>query len=273
MHTARKQQLEDLRARIAALEQRLPEAATAGISPEQEFGPLDLFARPGGLLHEVFTDDLRGSGPALGFCLGLARPLLSPTRPALLYLQLSAQGQELGFPYALGLDRFGIAPTALLLCQVESVGEFLWALEEAIGCPAVAAVIADIAGHPEALDFTASRRLALRVAASRTTALLLRYGAGREASASTLRWRVLPAASEEPDFDPAAPGPPRFAVTLEKSRLGLRTRRLEGKSFALEWTDHGFVVVADAGGRRAGHPAAAPRPHPALLGDRLSATG
>lgn len=277
MHT-RGKQLEDLRARIARLERRLEPAdlsARAAAVPVHEPGPLDIVTRPHGLLHEIFTADQRLAGTALGFGLGLARPLLTSDRPALLYLQLAGDRQELGFPYAPGFHRFGLDPDAVVLCRVETVAELLWAMEEAIGCRAVAAVLADLAGPHKALDFTASRRLALRISASRTTAFLLRYGTGREASASALRWRVGAASSPAPPFDPQAPGPPRFAVTLEKSRLGSRAQRLEGKSFELDWTDHGFVVVARTGAGRAaaGRPAASSRPQSAALGHRLSEAG
>jgi protein ImuA len=275
---AGKQQLEDLRARIATLEKRLEPAdslAFSALSSEAEPGPLDIVTKSHGLLHEVFAADLRLSGTALGFAFGMARPLLSPSRPALLYVQLAADSQETGFPYAPGFNRFGLDPGQIVLCRVENIVEFLWAMEEAIGCQAIAAVVADVATPHKALDFTASRRLTLRISASRTTTFLLRYGTGREASAAKLRWRVEPGLSAAPDFDPLAPGPPRFVATLEKSRLGVRAQRLEGRSFELDWTDHGFVVVEHSGLERTvvRRPAPPSRPQPATVGYRLSETG
>jgi protein ImuA len=269
MHTPGKQRLEDLRARIATLEKRLEPAALPSLTSELP-GVLDIVAQPHGLLHEVFADDLRLGGTALGFCLGMARALLSASRPAMLYLQLVGESQEAGFPYAPGLGHFGVDPAQVILCRVETVTEFLWAMEEAIGCQAIAAVIADISGTHKALDFTASRRLTLRISGTRTTTFLLRYGTGREASAAKLRWRVEPGLSTAPRFDPHAPGPPRFSVTLEKSRLGVRAQQLEGKSFELDWTDHGFVVVERAGAERNAVRRPTPsRPQPAAVGYRL----
>jgi protein ImuA len=272
--------VEGLRACIAALERRplleesakQPPSRLIGRSP----GILDLTTGPSGVLQEIFTDDLRNAGSALGFTLGLARNLLSPARPAIVYLQLMASHQEIGLPYAPGLSRLGLRNEAFVLSRLESLSDLFWALEECIGCQAVAAVIADISGRDQsALDFTVTRRLSLRTASAATSAFLIRYGAGREASAAKLRWHVSPQESAEAPFDPEAPGMPRFAVTLEKCRLGARAQRLEGHSFVLEWIDHGFALAdsGEANGAVEQWRQAAPRPQPAPLGYRLSQAG
>lgn len=269
--------IESLRAQIAALERRPLLAGDGPADPSRapDSGILGLLdARPR-LLQEVFADDRRGAGAGLGFILGAARRLLTPQRPALIHLELVADAQELGVPYAPGFADFGIAAGQVILGRIETITELLWAMEEALACHAVAAVIADVPGAEKTLDFTVSRRLSLRTAATGTPAFMLRYGPDREASAAALRWRVAPAASAPPLFDPQAPGPPRFAVTLEKSRLGARAQRLEGQTFALDWVDHGFVVVErgaaeDAAARRV---PAASRPEPAALGHRLHQAG
>jgi protein ImuA len=267
--------LEHLRSRIAAIEQRPALAEDPRflrpLTQDTELSPLDLIGTPTGLLHEIFTDDLRNSGATLAFALGLSRSFLSPRRPALLYLQLVKDAQELGVPYAPGFNRFGIDPDELIIGRIETVTELLWAMEEAMACDAVAAVIADTLGEEETLDFTVSRRLSLRASAAETSAFMLRYGTGREASAAKLRWRVDPAISAAPFFDPESPGPPRFAVTLEKSRLDARAQRLEGQSFELDWIDHGFVIAERSHASRIiGRWPTAPRLEPAALGDRLS---
>jgi protein ImuA len=267
--------VEELKAAIAALERRPALAADSAQLPARPGGeptPLELFAAPAGLLHEIFLDDPRAAGTGLGFSLALARTLLTPVRQAILCLELSSQTQELGFPYAPGFAAFGLAPDSIVLCRLETMTELLWAMEEAIGCRAVAAVIADVPGHEKDLDFTVSRRLSMRAASAGASALLLRYGRAREASAAKLRWRIAPAISATRQFDATSPGPPRFAVTLEKSRLGARAQKLEGQSFSLDWLDHGFAPVERGRGRDAagaGQPAA-PRPQPAVLGDRFS---
>jgi protein ImuA len=236
---------------------------------------LALLSAPPGLLHEVFADEHRQSGTALGFTLGLARSLVAQGRKALIYLQLSAEAQELGLPYGLGFSGFGLTPDTLVIGRIGTIPELLWALEEALACRAVAGVIVDLASHPKALDFTASRRISLRAAAAGTSAFLIRYGTGREASAARLRWHVKPGVSAGQPFDAAAPGNPRFAVEIEKLRLGQelgRSRQTEQRHLVLDWTENGFVSVDPrhhplAPLRR---PAAPSRPQPAALGDRLS---
>lgn len=275
-----KPDLDALRAQIAALEKRpvlagdviseLARSETAGKTD------LDLLAAPAGVLHEIFTDQQRHSGAVLGFALGLARSLLGGRRQALIYLQLVNEAQELGLPYGIGLNSFGIDPSRIVIGRIDTVPELLWTMEEAIACRAVAGVIADIAGHPRILDFTVSRRLSMRAAAAGTSAFLVRYGCEREASAARLRWRVSPALSGEAEFDALAPGPPRFTVEIEKRRLGSKTQRAEGKSMILEWTENGFVSVGSP--VRQVFPirtAAAPSSRPVLaaLGDRLSEAG
>lgn len=274
--------LDALRLKIAALEKRPLLAEGAAMLAErlgkvandaaETADPLELLAAPNGLLHEVFADEQRQSGAALGFTFGLARRLLTAERQAVLYLQLSGEGQELGLPYGAGLKQFGIDPTKLVIGRIDSVTELLWAMEEAIACRAVAGVIADLASHPKALDFTVSRRLSLRAAAAGTSAFLVRYGRGREASAAKLRWRISPAISGELPFDPRAPGVPRFQIEIEKGRLGDKTQRTEGKTMLVDWTENGFVSVEPK--RRTGtvvrRTAASSRPVAAPLGHRLS---
>ena len=274
-----------LRLKIAALEKR-PLLAEGAAMLAERLGkaandrgeladPLELLAAPNGLLHEVFADEPRQSGAALGFTFGLARQLLTAERQAVLYLQLSGEGQELGLPYGAGFQQFGIDPAKLVIGRIDSVAELLWAMEEAIACRAVAGVIADLASHPKALDFTVSRRLSLRAAAAGTSAFLVRYGRGREASAAKLRWRISSAMSGEVPFDPRAPGPPRFQIEIEKGRLGDKTQRAEGKTMLVDWTENGFVSVEPRRRTATAVQRTAPpsRPVAAPLGHRLSQAG
>jgi protein ImuA len=269
--------LDELRARIETIEKRPAFAPAPGDAGGRAVadGWRHLVAAPAGLLHEVFSDEVRSGGAALGFTLGMARSLLTPARRAVLHLSLAAEAQELGRPYAMGLKTFGIDPDALVVAAVGSVAELLWAMEEAIACRAVAAVVADLAGRPRALDFTASRRLGLRAEAAGTSAVLLRYGRDREASAARLRWHVSPAPSAPPRFDARAPGPPRFAITLEKGRLGTGRETAEGVRLTLDWMENGFALV-EHGGTNPALPeprTALPDAPPAALGHRLSQAG
>lgn len=268
--------LEALKEKIAVLEKRPVLAEGPALLPQRmgKADPLVLLGAPAGVLHEVFADEQRQAGAALGFTLGLARKLLTGQRQAILYLQLIGETQELGLPYGTGLLQFGLDPNVLVIGRIATVSELLWAMEEAIACRAVAAVVADLASHPRILDFTVSRRLSLRAAAAGTSVFLLRYGRDREASAAKLRWRISPALSGERIFDPRAPGPPRFQIEIEKGRLGETSQRAEGKRLLLDWTENGFVSVESV--ERIESPArtaTAPVPFAPPLGNRLSQAG
>jgi protein ImuA len=263
------EKMEALRARIEQIEKRPMLAEGAALMAQR--GEQDLLAAPAGLLHEVFSDERRNGGAALGFALAQARGLLTAERPAILCMQLVREAQDMGLPYGAGLKSFGIDPEAVVLTRAENIVELLWAIEEAVNCRAVAAVVADIGNHPKALDFTASRRLSLRAASAGASVLLTRYGLEREASAARLRWKVSPALSGVVAFDPRAPGGPRWRVELEKGRLGPAAQRPETTEFLLDWTENGFVVVdSSRTGRVAGNVAALSGAVPATLGDGLS---
>ena len=265
---SKQQALADLRTRIEGIEKR-PLLAEGPVVLEAHPGLMKL---PSGLLQEVFADAHRDAGAALGFALGLAKTLLTAERPAILVLQLSRDSQDLGVPYGLGLRSFGLDPDSVVIGQMDNPVDLLWAMEEAIACRAVAAVIADIGTAMKALDFTASRRLSLRAAAAGSSAFLIRYSTEREASAARLRWRVMPASSAAPAFDARAPGAPRWRVQLEKGKLGSKR---EASAWMLDWTENGVVLAepSNASGTGAAAGTALSGAHPAALGDRLSQTG
>ena len=260
--------LEHLRTQIAAIEKR-PVLAEAAVFRGSD---ADLLPVPAGVLHEVFSDEPRNGAATLGFALAAARALLKPERPAILVMQLVGDSQEMGVPYGPGLASFGVDPDAVILLRAGTVTEFLWAIEEAVSCTAVAAVIADVSSHHKEIDFTVSRRLTMRAASAGTSVFLVRYGRGREASASKFRWKVMPTPSGAPPFDARAPGLPRFAVTLEKGRLAGFSA--DG-SRLMDWTADGFALVEHR--RKDGLPvagaAALSGADPAALGHRLSQAG
>jgi len=265
---SKQQALDDLRARIETIEKRplLAWAADNTAHPGRELLPI-----PAGSLHEVFVDEHRNGGAALGFALAASRKLLTAERPALIIALLNRDSQDLGVPYGAGLKSFGIDPDAIVLCRSDTFVELLWAVEEAIACKPVAGVVVDIGTETKTLDFTASRRLSLRTASGGSTVFLVRYGFEREATAARFRWRVDPLTSGETQYDARAPGPPRWKVELEKGRLGSRRDPTE---WMLDWTENGFALAKSQG--TAVHPAArSPLPGAlsAALGNRLSKAG
>jgi protein ImuA len=266
----RQQRLAALRDTIADIE-RKPALAEARPLLHADAAGFPLPA--GGLLQEIFTDERRHAAATLGFALAQARSLLTPARPAVIYLQLTKEAQEMGLPYGPGLVTFGFDPDALVLVRAANMSELLWAAEEAIACRAVAAVVADIASHQKLLDFTASRRLGMRSASAGASILLLRYGTGREASAAHLRWRITPTLSAARRFDSLAPGPPRWQAQLEKGVL-----HHSQTQWLLGWTQDGFTTRNITPGQHNHAPLAAAgtalsEPVPAQLANRLPETG
>lgn len=260
---AQTERLAALRATIADIERRPVLAETI---PAPQSGANGFLAPAPGLVQEIFTDERRHAGATLGFALAQARSLLTAERPAVVYLQLQAEAQEMGLPYGPGLVNLGFDPAALVLIRPANIVEFLWAAEEAIACRAVAAVVADVAGQPKALNFTASRRLSLRAAGSGASAFFLRYGAWREASAAQLRWHIAPALSGPLPFDARAPGETRWQAKLEKGAI----TNTQNQEWLLEWTENGFEII-DTGSASPAQPVARPtlsRPVPADLADR-----
>jgi protein ImuA len=248
--------LRRLRHRIEKLEARPPLMQMGGARLQER----PWAAAKGGLMHEVWTPHPRDAGAGLGFALGLVRPLLTEKRPVMLWLQTHHEALETGIVYGAGLAACGIDPAAVIIGRLKSVAELLWCAEEALSARGVAAVLADIEAYPKALDFTATRRLSLRAHATGASMLLIRHGEEHPASAAQLRWCVTPAPSGLRAFDPRAPGPPRFAVTLDRAAQGLRGNWL------LEWTHDGFGEIGrEERARQTASGAMVP-----LLGDRLS---
>ncbi len=260
------QRLAALRETIADIE-RKPALAEARARVEHQPGEFPVLA--GGLLQEMFTDERRNAGALLGFALAQAKGLLTAQRLAVIYLQLADEAQKLGMPYGPGLLSFGFEPEALVLVRAANMAELLWAAEEAIACRAVAAVVADIGSHAKILDFTASRRLSLRAAATQGSIFLLRYGQGREASAAHLRWRLSPARSAHGRYDAKAPGPLRWRVELEKGAI-----MKNQTEFLLGWTENGFATFTTQrrSTDRLGGGETLPRAVPAQLADGLPKT-
>lgn len=263
------QTLAILREKVAAFETR-PILAEFS-EPENSPGFL---TTQHGTVHEVFTDNLVNAGAALGFALGHARKAVRSSRPGVLFLQLRSDAKETGLPYGIGFTRFGYDAEALVLIRADTIVELLWAVEEAVACRAVAAVVADVSRPHKALDFTTSRRLALRTAASGADVYLVRYGTGREATAARFRWKIAPWPSQPSIYDNKAPGLPRWRVVLEKGSLRKgRNAAPESHEFLVDWTENGLTPAIDNRSAHAADIAAVPHAAPAALGNRLSKAG
>jgi protein ImuA len=235
--------LEELRARVAALERgggRRSGAETAPLGMAAIDGVLPGGGLPLGCVHEIVGEG--GSGAAAGFAAALlvriarlpggAGPVLwCPSRPEL---------------YGPGLAALGVDPARLIVAHARARADLLWAAEEGLRCPALIAVVAEVSG----VGTKESRRFQLAAEAGGVTGFLLREGghSGKErASSSTAlgvtAWRVAPAPREEGPGE----GAPRARWRLEL----MRCRGGGTGSWVVDWNDGtgDFAVAAEPSDR------------------------
>jgi protein ImuA len=187
----------------------------AGVIP---FGiaPID-DALGGGLtraaLHEVVASGESAVPPATQFILGVASR--APEPRAVVWIAEEMGLLENGVPYGPGLDDLGLPPERLVTVAAAKPRDVLWAMEEALRCRAVGAVIGEI--RNARLDLVASRRLSLAAGHRDVCAFLLRTAPATDASAAATRWVV---AGTQSRATAAGPGPPRLFVELTRNRRG-----------------------------------------------------
>lgn len=249
--------LDELRQRLQSLQKAAGLEAPSGVLP---FGipALDDVLGGGlarGALHEISASGEAHLAAATGFALGMAAhssPLSwgevarrSPKgegerKKALIWIAEDMALIESGAPYGPGLDPFGLAPERLLSVAVSHRRDLMWAMEEALRCRAIGAVIGEVRGG--ALDTIGVRRLSLAAMQSGALALLLRARPQDDASTAATRW-IVGAAPASPAYRHGFEfGAPRFAATL------VRNRRGPTGSWILEWrdTDERFVLATHA---------------------------
>lgn len=218
-------ELAALRRAIRGIEGRhLAADAAEGMTP---FGIAELDAAlggglPGAALHEVAAAGEAEVAAATGFTLALARRVAGGR--AVLWIADDMAQAESGAPYGPGLDGIGLAPERLIVVTAARPRDLLWAMEEALRCRAVGAVIGEL--RLQAIDGVAGRRLALAALQHKSCALLLRAQPDARPLAAATRW-VVGAAPARPA--PHGTGPPALAARLVRNRHG-RTG-----SWVLEW--------------------------------------
>ena len=125
--------------------------------------------------------------------------------------------------YGPGLAAHGLDPGRVLLVRAPRDAEILWAMEEGLRAPGIAAVVGEVGTLPA----VASRRLQLAAERSGITAFLLRRWrnggqAARERAlpnAATTRWRIAALPSRSIQDEPGV-GRPRWRVELLRCRGG-----------------------------------------------------
>jgi protein ImuA len=158
-------------------------------------------------LSEYFSAHPRDAGVS-GFLLTQL-----PQGKPLLWVQERMAMLETGRIYPPGL---GVAE--LIHVAARDARSLLWAMEEGLRCSALGAVIGELWGDPAALDFTATRRLAVAAERNGVAAFLIRPGGHANLSGARMRWRIASAPSLPNALDPKAPGAPAWEADLFRAR-------------------------------------------------------
>jgi len=164
-------------------------------------------------VHEIAAAGESAMAAASGFVLALA----CRAHPrAVLWIVEDMGLVENGAPYGPGLDDFALAPERLVTIAAAKPRDVLCAVEEALRCRAVGAVIGEIRSA-DRFDLLASRRLSLAAGSRDVCAFLLLAAPGTDASVAATRWIVAPVPSRT---SATGPGPPRLCVHLTRNRRG-----------------------------------------------------
>lgn len=181
---------------------------------------------PLGAMHEFFCTGVEDVCSSAGFISGIVSSIMKKGG-----VSVWINSTRNIFPPA--LKSFGIDPDKIIFVNLKKEKEILWAMEEALKCEGLAAVIAET---PE-ISFTASRRFQLAVEQSRVTGFIIRCNPKNLATTCVTRWKIssLPSAT---DNDLPGVGYPRWNVELVKVRNGTPGQ------WQLEWVNGRFRHVS-----------------------------
>lgn len=223
MQTLKKSKIENLRKEILDLQglgvRQNSEQTDIPLGPILNHMPGGAF--PTGVIHEFLSPSLASAAATTGFIAVLIHCLMQSNKPC-----LWVSTSPLAFPP--GMKVFGVDPEKFIFIDTKKDREALWAIEEALKCNALCAVIGEI----NTLDFKQSRRLQLAVESSRVTGFINRlFPRNIQPTACVSRWQILPVKSQLPGDLPGI-GFPRWKADLLKIRNG-RTG-----SWQIEWSNN-----------------------------------
>lgn len=140
----------------------------------------------------------------------------------------------------------GLAAQDLIHVETRDARDALWAMEEGLRCAGLSAVIGELWGDPRALDFTATRRLAVAAERSGVPCWLVRFGGMANLSGARMRWRIASAPSLPHPFDARAPGAPAWEAEL------FRARGFTPGRWSIAHDADAFHLVTESGDRALG---------------------
>lgn len=149
---------------------------------------------------------------------------------AVLWIEPEAAAFEGGALYGPGLELLGLPMARLIGLRVAHERDGAWAMEEALRCRAVAAVVGEFAREKSSLDLTMLRRLALAAGEGGGLGLLLRHYACAQPSPAMTRSEIAAAPGARDAF--GGLGRPAVVLSLVRNRRGPTGRWL------LAWDCH-----------------------------------
>lgn len=201
-------------------------ADSVGLGAIEAAFPNDIFPR--GAIHEFLSSAPEQAAANGGFISGILNNLMQHGG-ASLWISMS----RTLFPPSLKI--FGVEPDRLIFVDLKREKDVLWAMEEALKCNGLAAVI----GELSEISFTQTRRLQLAAEQSRVTGFVLRSNPKKlSATACVARWNVSSLPSELENGMPGV-GFPRWNVELLKVRNG------NPGSWKIEWSEGRFRPVLE----------------------------
>lgn len=187
--------------------------------------PGNVFAK--GAVHELISNSAEEATCTSGFISVVLGKLMPNTGYC---LWISTVPRRSVFPSA--LKGFGIDPERILFVDAGKTKDTLWAIEEALKCNALVAVVGEITE----LTFNDSRRLQLAVEKSHVTGFIHRFRPKTEnAVACVTRWKIKPvtsAAGETPGV-----GFSRWNIDLLKVRNG------KTGNWEVQWSPKGLEYI------------------------------
>jgi protein ImuA len=183
-------------------------------------------AFPLGAVHEFLSAQTEYNASTSGFIAAVLSSIMG-TNGVALWISSS----RMLFPPA--LKSFGVEPHRFIFIDLLKEKEVLWAMNEALKCNALSAVVGEI----REIDFKTSRRLQLAVEQSRVTGFIIRSNYKHVGiTACVSRWKITSIRSE-PVEDLPGVGFPKWKVEL------LRIRNGKPGMWDIQWINGRFVPV------------------------------
>ncbi len=182
---------------------------------------------PVGAVHEFMSAQTEDAASSCGFLVGMISSLMRD-QGAVLWISTS----RTLFPPA--LKNFSVAPDHFVFIDVKKEKEVLWAMEEALKCSALSAVVCEI----REISFTESRRLQLAVEQSMVTGFILRNNYRQlNTTACVSRWKITSLPSAPIEELPGI-GLPAWKVEL------LRVRNGNPGTWHIQWANGKFEPIS-----------------------------